>query len=134
MPMRDTEIFIQFRDVPYSIFASRGATTKPNKLIIGLQPEESIEPAAVAASLADDVRARSADVSDRILKAKTVTGKDSALREEIASIAAKVVALTALKEGETSPIRKLLPETAETGAQERLNLAGRAAAILTEDK
>ena len=42
MPMRDTEIFIQFRDVPYSIFASRGATTKPNKLIIGLQPEESI--------------------------------------------------------------------------------------------
>ena len=31
------------RDVPYSIFASRGATTRPNKLIIGLQPEESIE-------------------------------------------------------------------------------------------
>ena len=43
MPMRHTEIFIQFRDVPYSIFASRGATTKPNKLIIGIQPEESIE-------------------------------------------------------------------------------------------
>jgi len=43
MPTRDTEIFIQFRDVPYSIFASRGATTRPNKLIIGLQPEESIE-------------------------------------------------------------------------------------------
>lgn len=43
MPERTTAIFIQFRDVPYSIFASRGATTKPNKLIIGLQPEESIE-------------------------------------------------------------------------------------------
>ncbi len=43
MPMRTSELFIQFRDVPYSIFASRGATTKPNKLIIGLQPEESIE-------------------------------------------------------------------------------------------
>ncbi|HEV8406985.1 MAG TPA: glucose-6-phosphate dehydrogenase [Sphingomicrobium sp.] len=43
MPMRKSEIFIQFRDVPFSIFASRGATTKPNKLIIGLQPEESIE-------------------------------------------------------------------------------------------
>jgi glucose-6-phosphate 1-dehydrogenase len=42
MPKRDTEIFIQFRDVPYSIFASRGATTRPNKLIIGLQPEETI--------------------------------------------------------------------------------------------
>ena len=43
MPARDTEIFIQFKDVPYSIFASRGATTRPNKLIIGLQPEEGIE-------------------------------------------------------------------------------------------
>src|SRR4249919_731188 len=42
MPERDTEIFIQFKDVPFSIFASRGATTKPNKLIIGLQPEETI--------------------------------------------------------------------------------------------
>jgi glucose-6-phosphate 1-dehydrogenase len=42
LPQRDTEIFIQFRDVPYSIFASRGAATKPNKLIIGLQPEETI--------------------------------------------------------------------------------------------
>jgi glucose-6-phosphate 1-dehydrogenase len=42
MPRRDTEIYIQFRDVPYSIFASRGATTKPNKLVIGLQPEETI--------------------------------------------------------------------------------------------
>jgi glucose-6-phosphate 1-dehydrogenase len=43
MPKRATEIFIQFKDVPYSIFASRGAQTRPNKLIIGLQPEESIE-------------------------------------------------------------------------------------------
>jgi glucose-6-phosphate 1-dehydrogenase len=42
MPARDTEIYIQFRDVPYSIFASRGAVTQPNKLIIGLQPEETI--------------------------------------------------------------------------------------------
>ena len=42
MPHRDTEIFIQFKDVPYSIFASRGATTRPNKLLIGLQPEETI--------------------------------------------------------------------------------------------
>jgi glucose-6-phosphate 1-dehydrogenase len=42
MPARDTEIFIQFKDVPYSIFASRGATTQPNKLLIGLQPEETI--------------------------------------------------------------------------------------------
>ena len=42
MPQRDTEIFIQFKDVPFSIYASRGATTQPNKLVIGLQPEETI--------------------------------------------------------------------------------------------
>ena len=42
MPKRDTEIYIQFKDVPYSIFASRGATTKPNSLVIGIQPEEKV--------------------------------------------------------------------------------------------
>jgi glucose-6-phosphate 1-dehydrogenase len=42
MPERDTEIFIQFRPVPFDIFASRGAVSRPNQLIIGLQPEETI--------------------------------------------------------------------------------------------
>jgi glucose-6-phosphate 1-dehydrogenase len=42
MPQRDTEIFIQFKDVPHSIFASRGAAARPNKLVIGLQPEETV--------------------------------------------------------------------------------------------
>ena len=42
LPERTTEIFIQFKSVPHSIFESRGATTSPNKLIIGLQPEETI--------------------------------------------------------------------------------------------
>ena len=42
MPERDTEIFIQFRPVPHNIFGERGAVPRPNQLIIGLQPEESI--------------------------------------------------------------------------------------------
>ena len=42
MPRRRTEIFIQFNDVPHSIFAGRGAVAKPNKLVIGLQPEETV--------------------------------------------------------------------------------------------
>ncbi len=42
MPERDTEIFIQFRPVPHNIFGERGAVPKPNQLIIGLQPEETI--------------------------------------------------------------------------------------------
>jgi glucose-6-phosphate 1-dehydrogenase len=39
---RKTEIFIQFKCVPHSIFAKRGARTKANKLIISIQPEENI--------------------------------------------------------------------------------------------
>ncbi len=42
MPERKSKILIQFRDVPFSIFASRGATTKPNTLAIDLQPQETI--------------------------------------------------------------------------------------------
>jgi len=39
---RQSEIFIQFRHVPHSIFESMGALAQPNKLIIRLQPEENI--------------------------------------------------------------------------------------------
>ena len=42
MPERVTEIIIQFRDVPHSIFASKGAKTQPNRLVIGIQPAENI--------------------------------------------------------------------------------------------
>ncbi len=42
MPARTTEIFIQFKCVPHSIFAARGARTKANKLVISIQPEENI--------------------------------------------------------------------------------------------
>jgi glucose-6-phosphate 1-dehydrogenase len=42
LPRRTTEIIIQFKEVPHNIFSARGATTAPNKLIIGLQPEETI--------------------------------------------------------------------------------------------
>jgi glucose-6-phosphate 1-dehydrogenase len=42
MAERKTEIFIQFKCVPHSIFAARGARTHPNKLVIAIQPEENI--------------------------------------------------------------------------------------------
>ena len=42
LPKRHTEVFIQFKPVPHDVFAERGATSLPNKLIIGLQPEETI--------------------------------------------------------------------------------------------
>jgi glucose-6-phosphate 1-dehydrogenase len=40
LPERVTEILVQFHDVPHSIFS--GARTKPNRLLIGIQPEENI--------------------------------------------------------------------------------------------
>lgn len=48
LPRRATEIVIQFRRVPHSIFAGKGATTKPNRLIIGIQPEENIRLSVMA--------------------------------------------------------------------------------------
>jgi glucose-6-phosphate 1-dehydrogenase len=43
LPRRSTEIVLQFRPVPHSIFASTGAEVLPNALVIRLQPEERIE-------------------------------------------------------------------------------------------
>ena len=40
---RRSEIVIQFKPVPHSIFAERGGTLSPNTLVIRLQPEEYIQ-------------------------------------------------------------------------------------------
>ncbi len=42
LPERVTEIVIQFRSVPHSIFAGQGAKSTPNRLVIGIQPDENI--------------------------------------------------------------------------------------------
>lgn len=42
LPRRTTEIVIQFKPVPHSIFGSRGAGAHPNRLLIGIQPQEGI--------------------------------------------------------------------------------------------
>ncbi|MCW1429575.1 glucose-6-phosphate dehydrogenase [Novosphingobium sp. JCM 18896] len=47
LPERVTEIVVQFRPVPHSIFAGSngkkgGAKAEPNRLVIGIQPEENI--------------------------------------------------------------------------------------------
>ncbi|MBB3541178.1 MULTISPECIES: hypothetical protein [unclassified Rhizobium] len=90
-----------------------------------------LDTAAIAARLSEEVRKRSAAVSEQ-LKAKSDTYQDEAAREEIADIAARMVALTAINEGPTSPIRDLLPDAADHQDGERINLAQRAATILSE--
>ena len=48
LPERKTEIVIQFKSVPHSIFARQGAKTAPNRLIIGIQPQENIRLSVMA--------------------------------------------------------------------------------------
>ena len=43
MPRRCTEIYLQFRAVPHSIFATSGVRVEPNAMVILLQPEERIQ-------------------------------------------------------------------------------------------
>ena len=44
MPSRSSEIYIQFKEVPYSIFSKANSSSlRPNKLVIRLQPEETIK-------------------------------------------------------------------------------------------
>lgn len=43
LPRRSTEIYIQFKPLPHSIFGASGAMVEPNKLVIELQPDERIE-------------------------------------------------------------------------------------------
>jgi len=43
LPVRRSEIAIQFKPVPHSMFAGRGGLLQPNTLVIRLQPEEYIE-------------------------------------------------------------------------------------------
>ncbi|UIJ43598.1 glucose-6-phosphate dehydrogenase [Sphingomonas cannabina] len=42
LPQRQSEISIQFKGVPHSIFAERGGQLQPNTLVIRLQPEEYV--------------------------------------------------------------------------------------------
>jgi uncharacterized protein YPO0396 len=92
----------------------------------------TFDTAMITAEIGEDVRKRSAALAERLQKAKAVTGRDGAIREEIASIAANMVALTALSEGPASPIRTLLVEAAEKNANDRVSLADRAAAIIAD--
>ena len=83
------------------------------------------------ARMSEEARNRSIALSDRLLKSKS-TRHDDALREEIAVIAANMVALTALKEGSRSPILSILAQPSDTGHGERQSLAERASDVMSE--
>ncbi|MDO1582131.1 hypothetical protein [Rhizobium oryzicola] len=80
------------------------------------------------ADVSDDIRNRATALGAQLVKPKGKTS-DEVLRRELAAIAADMVALTALKEGETSPIPAHLKteETREPGARTSLAQRSRTA-------
>ncbi len=99
------------------------------------EPVEAIaaSPASVAPEididrLAEELRHRHTALTERLLKAKS-PANDDALREEIADIAAKMIVVTAAREGDASPIPGLLRSKSVKGGSAHPSLAERALAL-----
>jgi DNA repair exonuclease SbcCD ATPase subunit len=80
-----------------------------------------------AASLAGEAQNRATALSERLLNGKGKTNDDT-LRQEMAAIAAGMVAMTALTEGKSSPIHPMLSGKSATGT--RQSLAARVKTLL----
>lgn len=81
------------------------------------------------AQLIEGLRTDAREVADR-LSGPPEPARDEALREEIASIAARMVALTASKEGAESPLLSVLDASKSEPSRGRISLAARAARAL----
>ncbi|NTJ43134.1 hypothetical protein G6L28_11065 [Agrobacterium larrymoorei] len=77
----------------------------------------------------EDIRNQGTALTERLLNVKG-TGNDVAIRKEIAQIGARMIALTAAQEGESSPIPALI-RNAESGRQ---NLATLATDLIAKQK
>jgi len=75
----------------------------------------------------EDIRNQGTALTERLLNVRG-TGNDEPIRREIARIAAKMIALTAAQEGETSPIPGLLAKA--SGSSGRESLATGASALM----
>lgn len=82
-------------------------------------------------TLTEDVRNRAKALSDRVLNVRS-PAHDQAVRDEIATVAAGMVALTALREGEASPITAILAEENNAANSGRLSLAERARELIAD--
>jgi len=67
----------------------------------------------------EDIRNQGTALTERLLNVRG-TGNDEPIRREIARIAAKMIALTAAQEGETSPIPGLLAKASGSSGRESL--------------
>ncbi|WJR65735.1 hypothetical protein QTA58_16050 [Neorhizobium sp. CSC1952] len=79
-------------------------------------PEADVAP--LVAEMTDEVHNRAIALSERLQNGDG--GDDEAIRQELASIAADMVALTAITEGSSSPIHKILSGKSGSGKRESL--------------
>lgn len=77
----------------------------------------------------EDIRNQGTALTERLLNSRG-SGNDEAIRNEIAQIAARMIALTAAQEGDNSPIPDLLAKASGEGA--RKNLASRATEAMSQ--
>ena len=94
-----------------------------------------VEPAAPAPEgleqEIEDIRNQGTALTERLLNVRG-TGNDEPIRREIARIAAEMIALTAAREGDTSPIPGLLAKA--SGSSGRESLAKRAKVVMEKRK
>jgi DNA repair exonuclease SbcCD ATPase subunit len=106
-----------------------GAAAKPSMKAPVSKPDEDADNEARIAQLAGDSRNRATALSERVANGKT-TANDDALREEMATIAANMVAMTSLSEGKSSPINAMIAGKPANG--KRQSLASRARTLLEQ--
>jgi DNA repair exonuclease SbcCD ATPase subunit len=102
---------------------------KPAELAV--MPARIISDERVA-ELAEDVRGRAAAAADTLINL-TDDRQDQALRDEIADIAAKMIAVTGQREGGSSPIRAMISGKASQGRDGRLSLSERASRLIRQE-
>jgi len=116
------------REVPQTAAPEDPAPASP--------PEEpSAEPDATAPEgleqEIEDIRNQGTALTERLLNVRG-TGNDEPIRREIARIAAEMIALTAAREGEASPIPGLLAKASDSSGRE--SLATRAKVVMEKRK
>ncbi|ODR90631.1 hypothetical protein [Sinorhizobium alkalisoli] len=94
------------------------------------EKEKAMSQGSDADTLSEDMRMRATALSERLTNSKSAA-HDEALREEMAAIAAGMIALTAMREGDTSPIHGLLTGEEAEKHENGNSLAERAKELLS---
>jgi chromosome segregation ATPase len=120
------------------------ANVDERRLPTDAAPEEAAVPLEIAvlpsriisdervSELTDDVRSQASAAAEALLNLGS-DDRDEAIRDEIADIAAKMIAIVGQKEGANSPIRTMISGKPQSGHDGRMSLSERASKLLHED-